>query len=104
MRWCHPITFIFFSIVLLTVSFIAGKIFKFNASPRPDEFKVEFFSCKHKRYPELTQDVPRVEETDHALIDLFIHAERRVENAKMVDVNTNNGAVDVYEEERENPL
>ena len=37
---------------------------------------------------ELTQYVPRVEETGHAQKGLFILAERRGENAKMAKVNT----------------
>ena len=44
--------------------------------------------CKLERWWELTQDVPRVEETGHTFKALFIHAERSVENAKMADVNT----------------
>ena len=38
--------------------------------------------------PELTHDVPRVEETVHTQKDIFILAERRVENAKMAKVKT----------------
>ena len=47
-----------------------------------------------KRCPELTQDVPRLEETGHTQKGIFILAERRVENAKMAKVNTH-GAIDV---------
>ena len=46
--------------------------------------------------PELTQDVPREEETGHTQKSIFILAERRVENAKMAEVNTTHmGAIDV---------
>ena len=46
--------------------------------------------------PELTQDVPREGETGHTQKGIFIIAERRVENAKMAEVNaTHMGAIDV---------
>ena len=39
-------------------------------------------------WPELTQDVPRVEETSHLQKGIFILAERREENPQMAKVNT----------------